>query len=121
MSTAVKILTGKSIHVKSALASERTLTFVSTIYYNRCKLDTFYAQGEVYEALGVTRFYIVFNKIRLRDSNKRCVIFVKDLHPVQQDISKKTEAPFEEIIEKIFMNLAVFKTFVFKRGYHPMD
>src|SRR5665647_390616 len=121
MPTSIEVFPGKSIYIKTAFASKRTFTFISTINNNCSQLNTFYTERKIHQPFCIACLNIIFYKVRLWYSNKCSIIFIKYFHAVQQNITKKSETLFKKIIKKVFMNLAMLKASIFKICYHPVN
>src|SRR5688572_14351603 len=120
MSAAIKMFSGKCIHIKSALASETPFSFLISVYYNGRKFNSLNGKRIVHQSLCITSLYIKLNQVAFGNSYECAVVFVINFHSVHQYMSDEPESVFQEIVINSFVNFGMIEPEIFQESNHSM-
>jgi len=103
MATTFKIGSGKGVYIYIAFAPERPFSFFIPVNNTSGHPYTLYGKRVINQPFSVARLYLKSLKITFGNGDKRCIIFVKNFHTVQQHKACKPEPVFKEAIVNIIV------------------
>src|SRR5688572_20682710 len=103
MAAAFKIRACKSIYIKIAFTAETPFAFFITINNQGGQFYTLNAQGIIHQSFGIAGFDLKSQQVLFGNVDQGRIVFIEQVHPVQQNVSDKAKPVLQEIIVNILV------------------